>query len=83
MLVCVLIFLLNFELWHQNEKRYKYINIFPHFYNIYLLIRSNVGIIMAIDPGLVFTKGLGLSQVLGLNPVLKLKLLSYNRVHKG
>ena len=28
------------------------------------------------DPGPVFTKGLRLSQVLGLNPVLKLRLLS-------
>ena len=27
-------------------------------------------------PGLVFTKGLRLSQVLGLNPVLKLRLLA-------
>ena len=29
-----------------------------------------------IPPGLVFMKGLRLSQVLGLNPVLKLRLLS-------
>ena len=28
------------------------------------------------QPGLLFTKGLRLSQVLGLNPVLKLRLLS-------
>ena len=28
------------------------------------------------DPGSVFTKGLRLRQVLGLNPVLKLRLLS-------
>ena len=28
-------------------------------------------------PGPVFTKGLRLSQVLGLNPVLKLRLLSH------
>ena len=29
-----------------------------------------------ITPGLVFTKGLRLSQVLGLNPVLKVRILS-------
>ena len=29
-----------------------------------------------MSPGPVFTKGLRLSQVLGLNPVLKLRLLS-------
>ena len=42
---------------------------FPHspllLYYLYYLI-----------PGLVFMKGLRLSQVLGLNPVLKLRLLS-------
>ena len=30
----------------------------------------------ACNPGLVFTNGLRFSQVLGLNPVLKLRLLS-------
>ena len=34
------------------------------------------GLNSALNPGPVFTKGLRLSQVLGLNPVLQLRLLS-------
>ena len=37
---------------------------------------SGPGLSLLSRSGLVFTKGLRLSQVLGLNPVLKLRLLS-------
>ena len=38
-------------------------------------VDTNTGL-KCISTGSVFTKGLRLSQVLGLNPVLKLRLLS-------
>ena len=45
------------------------IRIIEHISYKHFSVQNNVS-------GLVFTKGLRLSQVLGLNPVLKLRLLS-------
>ena len=46
-------------------------------YNDIAYIKNNIETAIGLKfAGLVFTKGLRLSQVLGLNPVLKLRLLS-------
>ena len=79
--ICVFIYARCYLLYYFNFTSYIFVQmISAHFY-LWTALKYNLsaGKIPAMIEklaGLVFTKGLTLSQVLGLNVVLKLRLLS-------
>ena len=66
---CILWWISHFKLLQLDDRFIKQEDSLHEMINI-------TGVIGMDKSGLVFTKGLRLSQVLGLNPVLKLRLLS-------